>query len=265
MKNMKKLIGVLLCMALLASVSACGKKTEETSLPEDTTEVTTTAEDTTDEETTEEDTTEAVTTEDVTTEEITTEADVTTEAATTAADGTTTAAGETATTAAAAETTTAAPAETTAAPTEAATDAPTEAAAPQSNADPISFSYNGGTLKLGESAQGFTSAVPANNEEKSPSCLGNGEDINYYYNDFTVYVWNDNGSYKTIGIDITGGGVSTSRGIKIGSSAEDVIAAYGNEYLERESEFVYDFGNNCHLGFTLNDGKVTFISYNQDN
>lgn len=263
MKNMKKLIGVMLCMALLASVSACGKKSEETSLPEDTTEVTTTAEDTTDEETTEEETTEAVTTEDVTTEEITTEADVTTEAATTGADGTTTAADET--TAAAAETT-AAPAEnTTAAPTEAATEAPTEAPAPQSNADPISFTFNGGTLVLGESAQGFTAAVPANNSESSPSCLGNGEDINYYYNDFTIYVWNDNGSYKTIGIDITGAGAETSRGIKIGSTEEDVIAAYGNDYLKRESEFVYDFDNNCHLGFTLNDGKVTFISYNQDN
>lgn len=280
MDNMKKWLGVFLCAAMLASVSACGKQGEEApTTPEDITTEMTTAVDADTEATTEETivSTEAATKKAVSTTAVTTEdaAATTAEGDTTAASDETTAASETATTAAAAaDTTTAAaaatdaPTQATPAPTEAATPAPTEAPTPApqpAGDDPLVFSYGGSSVKLGESAQAFTAAVPANSEEKSPSCLGNGEDINYYYNDFTLYVWNDNGSYKTIGIDIISAGAGTNRGITIGSTAEQVIAAYGNDYTERGSEFVYDFGNNCSLCFALNDGAVVAIGYNQDN
>lgn len=264
MKNMKRMTGLLLCLAMLAGFAACGSKQEETQDGGSVTETVVSSERAEDTSGTEEETqtTEASKTKE--TEETTeTTSDETKES--TSASAATTAVG---TTAAPAADTTEAPAPNHNDPepaTNAPTDPPTEAptAAPN-DAPEMSFTFGSGTLNIGDSAQGFTAAEPFASEEKSPSCLGNGEDINYYYNDFTLYVWNDNGSYQTIGIDISGAGASTSRGITIGSTAEEVTAAYGLDYTEENSDFVYRYDGDCSLRFTMNGGVVTFISYNKD-
>lgn len=129
--------------------------------------------------------------------------------------------------------------------------------------DEVTFAYNGQALRVGDNASDFVNAVPENSKESSQSCYGNGEDINYYYDNFTIFVWNDNGSYTTIGIDITGPDVTTQLGIGIGSSADDVVAAYGSEYAVEGSDYVYTY-DDCSLRFTIADGKVNYISYNKD-
>ncbi len=257
MKN-RRIISLVLSFAMLAGFAACGKKQETPGMtPGDMTETST------------EETTETVQDESGTEEE--TETDKSTETTGASETGAAETDADTSETTGKATETTAAP-ETTEAPTNAnteppaterATDPPTEPPA-QNNAPEMSFTFGNGTVNIGENAQGFTAAVPFNSEEKSPSCLGNGEDINYYYNDFTLYVWNDNGSYQTIGIDISGAGASTSRGITIGSSAEQVTAAYGTGYTEENSDFVYRYDGDCSLRFTMSNGTVTFISYNKD-
>ena len=265
MKNWKKLAALVLTFAMLAAVSACGKQQEpERTMPEDTTEVTTTAEEETDTDstTTAKETTTAAST---TTTGNSTE---TTSASTTTAAGETTAAGAE-TTAAETQAQTEAPAavNTTQAPAADPTPAPAEEPSPSvnTNAPEMSFTSGGMTVNVGESALAFVSGVGYNSFETAPSCLGNGEDINYYYNDYTLYVWNDNDSYRLIGIDIQGGDATTSRGIKVGSSVNDVTAAYGTGYTEENSDYVYRYDNNCSLRFTIEGGTVTFISYNQDN
>lgn len=257
MKN-RRIISLVLSFAMLIGFAACGKKQETPGMtPGDMTE------------TAAEETTETVQDESGTEEE--TETDKSTETTDASETGAAETDADTSETTGAATETTAAP-ETTEAPTNAnteppatekATDPPTEPPA-QNNAPEMSFTFGNGTVNIGENAQGFTAAVPFNSEEKSPSCMGNGEDINYYYNDFTLYVWNDNGSYQTVGIDISGAGASTSRGITIGSSAEAVTAAYGTGYTEENSDFVYRYDGDCSLRFTMNNGVVTFISYNKD-
>lgn len=257
MKN-RRIISLVLSFAMLTGFAACGKKQETPGMtPGDMTE------------TAAEETTETVQDESGTEEE--TETDKSTETTDASETGAAETDADTSETTGAATETTAAP-ETTEAPTNAnteppaterATDPPTEPPA-QNNAPEMSFTFGNGTVNIGENAQGFTAAVPFNSEEKSPSCMGNGEDINYYYNDFTLYVWNDNGSYQTVGIDISGAGASTSRGITIGSSAEAVTAAYGTGYTEENSDFVYRYDGDCSLRFTMNNGVVTFISYNKD-
>ncbi len=266
MKNWKKLAALVLTFAMLAAVSACGKQQEpERTMPEDTTEVTTTAEEETDTDstTTAKETTTAAST---TTTGNSTE---TTSASTTTAAGETTAAGAAETTAAETQAQTEAPAavNTTQAPAADPTPAPAEEPSPSvnTNAPEMSFTSGGMTVNVGESALAFVSGVGYNSFDSSPSCLGNGEDIVYRYDDYTLFVWNDNDSYRLIGIDIQGGDATTSRGIKVGSSVNDVTAAYGTGYTEENSDYVYRYDNNCSLRFTIEGGTVTFISYNQDN
>ena len=96
--------------------------------------------------------------------------------------------------------------------------AETEAAEPQkTDAAEASmvFSFGGASLKVGESAEKFISTVSPSFTESAPSCYGNGEDINYCYDDFTVYVWNENDNYLTYAIDIFGVNVPTEEGISI--------------------------------------------------
>lgn len=128
--------------------------------------------------------------------------------------------------------------------------------------DEVTFQVNGNVLRVGDDATGFLSAMPPEFEETAPSMYGTGEDISYYYDDFTVYVWNGNGGAVTYSIDITGSGAATQKGITIGSSADDVIAAYGTEYTEQAMDYVYTY-EDCTLRFTLIDGQVHYISYHK--
>lgn len=140
----------------------------------------------------------------------------------------------------------------------------TEAPAPEPIVpigDDVTFQFNGTALRVGDKASGFVAAVPAvSSETTTPSYYGNGEDINYYYDDFTIYVWNENGSYQTVGIDLTGPDVSTQKGISIGSTAKDVIAAYGTGYTEEAMDYVYLY-DDCNLRFTIVEGQVHYIRY----
>lgn len=128
--------------------------------------------------------------------------------------------------------------------------------------DELTFVYNGQSLTLKQSADAFVSANPPAQEPlEAPSCLGNGTDVNYYYNDFTIYVWKDeNGVSQTIGIQIKGAGASTNRGISVGSTVDDVVAAYGSLYTQQGSYYVYNY-DDCSLRFTVSNGTVTEIMY----
>ena len=54
------------------------------------------------------------------------------------------------------------------------------------------------------------------------------------------------------------GDASLSSGIGIGSSKEDIIAAYGVEYFLEGDYLIYEYDNTT-LSFELKDEKVVFI------
>lgn len=265
-----KLFLYLLCAAMTLMLAGCGKEKEElTSQPE--------AADTTVPETETETETEETTAE---TKKTTKPAAETTAAASeTTADTETSTAAETETasesqteTETAAEepevTETEPPAEETDAVVEETTEAPpvTEpdtAPAAQFSAEDLAFQYNGVSLTVGQDAAGFVAAVPADTMESAPSCYGNGSDVNYYYSNFTLYIWDSEGKQLTYGIDITGAGLTTSKGIGIGSSLADVTAAYGSGCTVEGPDYVYAV-DDCTLRFTISGDAVTYISYNYD-
>ena len=129
----------------------------------------------------------------------------------------------------------------------------------------LAFTLNGSSLTVGNDLSGFIGAnAPSETSDPSPSCLGEGgEDIIYTFDHFTI-----NGYRKddlTIATDITfsDSDVATSKGIKIGSSKDDVIKAYGSGYTEQGRDIVYSSGKNS-LRFTLNGDSVSVISFYHD-
>lgn len=202
-----QITAILLTLLGAAALTACGKEpdTTENSFAETTavTEVTeTTAEEA--EETT-------------TAAEKTTAADEkTTEAATDVTEKETTTVTEAAATTAEAAQQTEAPA----------TQAPqTEAPAPATEA-PKQEQHLFDALKIGASAADYRASHNYTNKIESDSCLS-GRNYEYFYQDFSVLVNEDNGVEKIERIKITGNSISTREGIHVGSTMEDVIKAYG--------------------------------------
>jgi hypothetical protein len=54
--------------------------------------------------------------------------------------------------------------------------------------------------------------------------------------------------------------VATDKGIYIGASLEEVIAAYGDGYTEESGEYIYTLGEST-LNFLLEDDYVSAITY----
>ncbi len=239
MKQMKRMLMTILCMALAVSAAACGGKADEAPTTEET--VATTEADTTEE------------TEDTTTTAATTkkEKSTTTTAATTAAaDGTTTTA---AATTASAETTAAAetaaadapadqPANNDPAPADQpanndpapADPAPTEApvqtvdyTAPVLNVDAGVLSCAGFDLALGDDVTDFVKCFPNVEPQIAQSCLGNGKDYTYSFDDFDLICYCENGPIRLVSVDLFGSAATTSSGLTPNSSAEEITAVMG--------------------------------------
>ncbi len=92
---------------------------------------------------------------------------------------------------------------------------------------------------------------PPSPEISAPSCLGEGEDIVYSYDGFTVseFKGTDGKSYVT-SIIITGESVKTPKGVNVGSDENDALAALGDYYYE-EGKY--------SLSFFAENGKVTEV------
>lgn len=128
-----------------------------------------------------------------------------------------------------------------------ATDAPVSG-----DMNDLKITYQGQTLAIGDNAESFVKAVKPNFEESAPSCYGNGENINYYYDDITVYVWNENNNYMVYSIDVNAPNVAPAKGYDIGSAADF------------EGQKIIDCGDDCNIVIAEAGGQVVNISYNKN-
>ncbi len=135
--------------------------------------------------------------------------------------------------------------------TELVTEAPTTEPE-QVTSSELKIQYLGQTLGIGESAEAFVKANKPVSEESAPSCYGNGENINYYYDDITLYVWNENGSYMIYSIDINAPGIAQVNGYDIDSAADF------------DGEKIINCENDCNIILIAVDGRVISISYNKN-
>lgn len=134
------------------------------------------------------------------------------------------------------------PAETEA-PTEAPTEeppAPTESPAQPDPSEPVRFKIE----DLLTDASGIISALGTPNQTGGgAACLTNGHDDKIYqYDGLEIECYIDGDSEYIFLINITGGDYETDRGIKIGSSREDVETAYGTG-TQSGNMIIYSSGN----------------------
>ena len=92
------------------------------------------------------------------------------------------------------------------------------------------------------------------------NCGGKGEVYEYEYNGFVLKILTANNKNTIDQIDFTDDTVSTSKGICIGNTSDEVVKAHGNPTEQTDSLIVYKKGS-LSLQFTIKSGAVTGISY----
>jgi hypothetical protein len=123
------------------------------------------------------------------------------------------------------------------------------------------FVYRGTSVaphaKMSELAAGLGETL---SYEESPSCLYQGLDKDYTYPGFKLRTYPMNGVDYVLNVCFVDDSVTTPEGIMLGSSRDEVIAAYGSSYTEQNGSTVYTIGK-TELRFRFSDNGVTAIEY----
>ena len=132
--------------------------------------------------------------------------------------------------------------------------------------EPYSFVVDGVTVTPGAKASSVLAALASRQPSVSAqgSCLGgvDGEDVNYLYSGFSIHTFRLSEGHPDEEIRwviLSDDSVATQRGIRIGSSLQDVKNAYGVG-TETPTLITY-LSAGVLLRFSLRDGVVTGIAY----
>ncbi|MBR7141961.1 MAG: hypothetical protein IKD06_00305 [Clostridia bacterium] len=90
------------------------------------------------------------------------------------------------------------------------------------------------------------------------SCAYDGLDKIYVYGDTEIYTFPDGDKDFVLEVAVSGGAAKTAAGVGIGASLEDVVAVYGDSYVEEGISLVYE-GSTHRLYFVVEGGKVTML------
>ena len=122
------------------------------------------------------------------------------------------------------------------------------------------FEANGVKFTTGDKTQIALDALGEYNETLSaPSCAFEGEDTVYKYDGVEIYSYDKNGEEYISGIFLLDD-TSTPEGLKIGSSKEDMIKLYGEDFTENIGSYTYKDGKTNFI-VVISDDKVVSISY----
>ncbi|TFG82078.1 MAG: hypothetical protein E4G74_03235 [Erysipelotrichales bacterium] len=94
----------------------------------------------------------------------------------------------------------------------------------------------------------------------SPSCAFEGEDTVYDFGSYQITTYLSDGIEKFTGFYLIDGTVSTKEGIHIGSSYDEMVSIYGNDYVETYGAYTYSRGL-TDLSFVIINDEITSISY----
>lgn len=127
--------------------------------------------------------------------------------------------------------------------------------------DEYIFDIEGQTIIIGENVQDTLSKLgEAMQQYKSPSCAFDGEDNVYDYEKFQITTYVSNNTEVFTGVYILDESIQTNEGIHIGSTRQEMIDAYGEDYTENYGAYTYNKGK-TDLSFILVDDEITAISY----
>ncbi len=130
------------------------------------------------------------------------------------------------------------------------------------------FVYNGIPYPISSDSALLLEALGEQYEEMaSPSCAFVGEDKKFIYDNITVYTYPDGEKDLINEIYFYGGNYTTSRGISLGNSLEQVKSVYGEGGFEQGNNYIYVVSGSIEdtmspkLYFELTDGIVSGISF----
>jgi hypothetical protein len=131
----------------------------------------------------------------------------------------------------------------------------------------------------GETAQGYTFdsngiSIPMNVDAapivkalgdpvqyfEAASCAFQGLDKIYTYNGFEIYTYPNGDKDYISSLNFLDDSVTTVEGIYLGSTLEEVKAAYGEDYTQEASAYTYTLGQ-TELCFIIEEDTVTAITY----
>ena len=96
--------------------------------------------------------------------------------------------------------------------------------------------------------------------DESASCAFEGLDKIYTYDGFEITTYPLNGKDYIFLIDFYADTVATEEGVRIGSTKEAVVAAYGTPDKETSTALIYN-GKGMYLQFLFEQGTVMRIQY----
>ncbi|MHB1314454.1 MAG: hypothetical protein ACYCX2_03080 [Christensenellales bacterium] len=136
------------------------------------------------------------------------------------------------------------------------------------NEKDLIFALDGVEYPLNSDAAPLLNALGTDYKEtKATSCAYIGEDKMFEYEYLKILTYPKDGKDLIDEIYFNGGSFGTSKGVKIGSTLEEVKANYGGNGFEKDGAYVYVLSGNIddlkspQLIFELTDGKVSGISF----
>ena len=133
--------------------------------------------------------------------------------------------------------------------------------APKLSSSDFVISIGGTKIKLGDNVQNAINACGSGYEySEAVSCVHDGMDKVYTYNDVEFYTYPDGSIDRINEIILTSPAYQTSRGITVSNSIDMVNNAYGNEYADNNQYFVSYKDTDGILSFYRSGDTVTSIS-----
>lgn len=123
------------------------------------------------------------------------------------------------------------------------------------------FEVNGVSIGIYEEAKPVLEALgEADSYFETPSCAFVGMDRQYTYGSYMLTTYEEDGQEYIYDIYFLDDKISTPEGIRIGSTLEEVIAAYGEDYTEDFGMYTYR-KERSKLQFLVVDEVVTSVDY----
>lgn len=123
------------------------------------------------------------------------------------------------------------------------------------------FVHEGMEISMHAPAAELLSALgEPKNYTESPSCAFEGLDKTYYFGSFYLSTYPDKDGDRISGLWFADDGVSTPEGIAIGSTREEVEAAYGTEAFNGTNAW-YLKKDDCKLTIILIEDRVGSVQY----
>lgn len=124
------------------------------------------------------------------------------------------------------------------------------------------FVYNNRQVVLNSDMDAVLASLgEANSMTTAPSCIGVGEDKTYRYDGFSVTTYPRGDKDYVMEVKVLDAAIATAKGIHLGSTVDDMTAAYGSGYRTFGYIYAYRTNDNKSLQFFVEDGVITEMSY----